>query len=1346
MSKVPTSAPKHAGRRWAARSLILLALFGSALLGGGAWLAGSESGLRWLCAALVRSSGERLQIDDAGGRLLGDWHAKSVRWRDAQQDFEFTQLALAWTPGELLHGRLALARVDAASLRIGLSPGSVPLPDSLQLPLALSVAQLRIGQLTVGASGAALLVAEDIDASLSSDGRTHRVEHLQARLGLLTLSAEATLAAQRPFALSAKAQLAGSAAGQPFALELSGSGPLDRLPVAGVVSAKGAGKASGELQALLTPFAAQPIASLRARLNGIDPAQLVAGAPQAKLDVDARLAPMGEKGGNTALGGSLRIVNRQSGALDRQRLPVDALQAQLAWRDDGLDLAAIDVALAGGGELKGQGRLAGAQLELNLTASRVDARALHGRLLPTRLAGPLHARLGGDRKQLEVDWRDARYALRASASLTAQAVEVERLQLSSGEASLDVHGELALTDEVRFAAHGRLIKFDAARFMPSAKLPRSVLNASFEASGALHPALELGLRFDLQDSRLGTRPLSGRGRVDLAGSRLRQVDIDLDAAGNRLRAQGAFGRAGDVLQLTLAAPKLETLGWPALSGDANATLVVGGSVAAPEFSGQLQAARLQLGAWLDVRELAADAQLAAGASGALSGQLRCAACALPAAGISALTLAASASGQRRAHQVELRVGLPAEGKARRELQLSLAGGLSTESARTSAHQSGPQWRGMLSALRLTRGAADNAPTPIVELTAPAPLQVGATSLSFGPATIGGPLGSLSIDRLSLERGRWQSAGRLQHLRAQQLLIEFPELVAWRAALGTVNPQPLVLAGQWDLALAEQPLGQLALWRESGDLQLAALPLGLTEARLQANLAAGRFSASAQLRGARLGAISAELTAAGGRAAKGASGAAPLFDAQAPWQGRLQAEVPDLSWLGAWLGEGWQVGGRLHGEMALGGSAARPLLSGQWRGDDLALRALDQGMRLERGEALLEISNNRLLLRRLSFASELAPLPRALRLDSRIDAAALTATPGRITASGELALAGANGAARLGVQLDRLGVVQRPDQWVAVSGDGELLLRDQTLEVGGKLAVDAGFWSLAPAGRPSLSDDVVLHRANATPAGSRAQRALKLDLALALGRRFHFRGAGVDARLAGELRIRSDDAGLPRASGSISTLDGRFDAYGQQLEIERGIVNFQGPIDNPGLNVLAVRKNLPVEAGVEVSGTALRPQIRLVSTPTVPDAEKLSWLVLGRPPEQGSGGASADSGVLLAAAQTLFGGQDGGVLGQLKRALGVEFSVSSGQLGGSANVPTSRVASSTGFGSSQSVNGQIVSVGKRLSSNALLSYEQSLGTTESIVKLTVDLNRQFSVVGRAGSESALDFFWTYSFGR
>ena len=58
----------------------------------------------------------------------------------------------------------------------------------------------------------------------------------------------------------------------------------------------------------------------------------------------------------------------------------------------------------------------------------------------------------------------------------------------------------------------------------------------------------------------------------------------------------------------------------------------------------------------------------------------------------------------------------------------------------------------------------------------------------------------------------------------------------------------------------------------------------------------------------------------------------------------------------------------------------------------------------------------------------------------------------------------------------------------------------------------------------------------------------------------------------------------------------------------------------------------------------------------------------------------------------------------------------------------------------------ITAGKRLPSNALLSYEQTLGRAEGIVKLTVNLTRQIAVIGRAGSDNALDIFYTLTFGR
>jgi translocation and assembly module TamB len=103
---------------------------------------------------------------------------------------------------------------------------------------------------------------------------------------------------------------------------------------------------------------------------------------------------------------------------------------------------------------------------------------------------------------------------------------------------------------------------------------------------------------------------------------------------------------------------------------------------------------------------------------------------------------------------------------------------------------------------------------------------------------------------------------------------------------------------------------------------------------------------------------------------------------------------------------------------------------------------------------------------------------------------------------------------------------------------------------------------------------------------------------------------------------------------------------------------------------------------------------------------------------------------------------------LKKTFGFdEFGLRQGAIGDTGNrQPSSRVAGGNGTDTSSTTGQQILSVGKRLSSNALLSYEQTLGKAEGIVKLTVSLTRQIAIIGRAGSDNALDVFYTLNFGR
>jgi translocation and assembly module TamB len=515
------------------------------------------------------------------------------------------------------------------------------------------------------------------------------------------------------------------------------------------------------------------------------------------------------------------------------------------------------------------------------------------------------------------------------------------------------------------------------------------------------------------------------------------------------------------------------------------------------------------------------------------------------------------------------------------------------------------------------------------------------------------------------------------------------------------------------------------------------------AELRANADASRFQADAAASGMQFGQIKGHLET---------SMRGPWRIAtDRLWQGRLRLDVADLSWLGELLGEGWQAGGKLSGVLDIAGTPEQPRLNGRLDGSGLAVSLPEQGLRLTNGELAAEFDGSLMRIIRLGFSSALTEPPRALRL-ALGEAAERFATPGRLDVSGELRIDGSkiikNAAenAFLDVRLDRFGAWQLSDQWVALSGTGRVAWRTGILGISGNVGIDAGYWQLAPTSMPRLSDDVLVKRPE-TPEQSGTRPNLDLDLKADLGRRFLFRGAGLQTWLAGNVRLNARGRDLPRASGTIRLRDGRFDAYGQQLDIERGFLTFQGLLDDPALDVRAMRKGLTVEAGVQVGGTARRPVVRLVSNPDLPDTDKLAWLLLGHGPESMGAG---DAALLVSAAGELLGNDSGGVVQQMKTTFGIdELGVRQGNIsGGNGPVPSSRIVSGGANAASAPNtpdNDQILSVGKRLSANTMLAYEQSLTKAESIVKLTVNLTRNIAVIGRAGSDNALDILYTLTFG-
>ena len=177
--------------------------------------------------------------------------------------------------------------------------------------------------------------------------------------------------------------------------------------------------------------------------------------------------------------------------------------------------------------------------------------------------------------------------------------------------------------------------------------------------------------------------------------------------------------------------------------------------------------------------------------------------------------------------------------------------------------------------------------------------------------------------------------------------------------------------------------------------------------------------------------------------------------------------------------------------------------------------------------------------------------------------------------------------------------------------------------------------------------------------------------------------------------------------------------GMATGAERGVLSFNGPIENPQLDIEAVRPNLDVRVGVAVTGTVLVPRIRLFSEPEMSDAEKLSWLLRGRASD---GPGSGDSALLQAAAMALISGDEPSALDQFFNVFGLDdLSV--------------RQSDSAG-------GGAIVSVGKQLSRNWYVGYERGLNATTGTWQLIYRIAQRFTLRAQSGEDSSLDVIWTW----
>ena len=844
---------------------------------------------------------------------------------------------------------------------------------------------------------------------------------------------------------------------------------------------------------------------------------------------------------------------------------------------------------------------------------------------------------------------------------------------------------------VEVTSKGAMQGFNPAAF--GFALPGSI-NGTFDAGGRAGADWRGTLNLALQPSTLGNSPFNGHARLAADARHVSNADVDLRLGPNLVAAKGSFGAGSDVLNWRIDAPQLAALG-PEFGGVLRGSGTVSGTMAMPAVSAALEGQNLKLMGQHNIKALRASANLGSGRGTAdpLVADIQLTGYSNGTRRVDTASL--QSSGTRGAHTLRF-AGRNEAGDATGEIR----GGWADST-----------WTGTVASLQ-NKGRyafALQAPVPVRIAGAPGSGVMGLLNpveVSLRDALVRLPDGTVSVQSLQKKGPQWSSKGAAAG-------VPLNYLAQFSPALYNNVRGDLTLGGAWALdmrapaAAAGAPAinGTLHIFREKGDMIVGAdvpVVLGLRTLDLRADVSGGALRTQVQIDGVRAGQarIDATTQMVGGRL----SNASPL-------KLSATADMGSIAWIAPLAGQpGLELDGVLKLALTGAGTVGAPTLNGTVNGDNLAVRWAEQGVKLRNGQLRAQLTGDQMLLQRLTFDG----------------------TQGRAIADGSVRFAGGEASMQLKLVAERLEILSRPDRTVVVSGTSTLIRDAKRFQLDGKFRADRALVELAPQDRPTLSDDIIV--LGRTRPGTVAEKPgvpampLAVDVEVDLGDAFRLRGMGIDAELAGMLRVRNGPRG-PRANGGIRVVSGTYKAYGQNLTIERGVLMFSDPYDNPSLNIRAVRRRpegeqlseTNVEAGVEVRGTALAPVAKLVSTPSVPDSEKLSWLVLGH----GMSGVSGnESGVLAAAAGALLGGKGGG--------------------GFQSRVANSLGLDELGLSQAKGLESTVVTVGKRLSSRAYLSFEQGATTASSLVKLRYKLNPKITLQFQTGTNTALDVLYTWAF--
>ncbi len=640
------------------------------------------------------------------------------------------------------------------------------------------------------------------------------------------------------------------------------------------------------------------------------------------------------------------------------------------------------------------------------------------------------------------------------------------------------------------------------------------------------------------------------------------------------------------------------------------------------------------------------------------------------AGLAIERLVLSGAGTRESHRATLALE-GAEGSA----QLAFAGG-----------ERGGVWSGQLTDATLT--PAQEAPWRLEE---PAGLTARLVGLRLEPACFGNDSSRACFD-LDLSPAHQRVALRLREFALKHFRAWLPP--DWTIS-GTLGGTAALQVRDGELAALNVDLAGSA-----GAVEGDGVRLDYGAGTLRVQPEDGRLHGVLQLTPAG-GTVNGEVWIAAGGA---------LLDR--PMLGDLKVNLPNLAFLPVLSPEIAAAQGSIDADLNVSGTLRGPSLDGRLQVADGRVRLATPGIELTEISAAFDRGRG-------------APLKAHLSARSG---------DGQFTLGGELRAMQPKLDGTFTLKGEQVLGFNTPELRAWITPDLTLLLDGATARLTGTVTVPRAEITpreISGGGvAPSADQEIVAHGSRPDARGMKVESEVRV----VLGERVRFDGLGLRTRLEGALTAYDQPDRRTTGRGELRLVGGRYKAYGQDLQIERGRLLFNGgPITEPSIDLQAYREFPNSETtdvrrvGLRARGTLEAPEFSLYADAdkALSQEEQLAWLVLGRP---------------LSTTETTTG--QAGQLDEARASLGL----AGGDLLAQQLAPRLRLDEvSVGARPGETADLARLTIGKYLSPKLFVSYGVGLFQPGHFFRMQYDLTKRFKLVGESGLVQGGDVLYTIESG-